>query len=184
MNPTLWQRSPVKDADILTMHPAISTTYIVPAIFLNPVLFLMSLNTILSRILPPIDINDAKQPPPHSTLGPSAEHPHLDVHASENLCWGYTAFIVCAQLAAYGRVGFRREEGREQARTKAERCQQKRTRKVNGDGTHANGLARLGIKASTREERQIDSSRLEIHHWQSEESYDESHGTSDSEIIL
>ena len=81
-----------------------------PAIFLNPILFLMSVNTILSRVLPPVLVEASVQPPPYSTFGPSAEHPHLDVHASDGLCWGYTLFIVCAQLVAFGRVSERREE--------------------------------------------------------------------------
>lgn len=101
------------------MHPSVSTSYIVPAILLNPVLFLMSINTILSRILPPIWVDAAVQPPPYTMLGPSPEHPHLDIHESDCLCWGYTILIVCAQLVAFGRVSGRREEGKVRARAKA-----------------------------------------------------------------
>ena len=103
------------------MRPAISKSYIVPAIFLNPVLFLISLNTLLSRVLPPIIMDAAKQPPPYSTFGPSAQHPHLNIHASEKLCWSYTFLIVCAQLAAFGKISEGREEGKVDARMKKER---------------------------------------------------------------
>lgn len=96
------------------MHSALSTTYILPAIFLNPVLFLHSLNTILSRILPPIVVASTTQPQPYSQLGPSANHPHLNIHASANLCWSYTALMVCAQLVAFGTVSQSRAQGRKE----------------------------------------------------------------------
>ena len=102
------------------MHPSLTTNYLLPAILLNPVLFLHSLNTILSRILPPVIAATPVQPAPYSALGPSANHPHLDIHASENLCWSYTAVMVCAQLFAFGRVSQRREEGRERRERKRE----------------------------------------------------------------
>lgn len=105
------------------MHPSISKSYIVPAIFLNPVLFLMSLNTILSRFLPPVIVDAAKQPPPYSALGPSAQHPHLNIHASEKLCWSYTFLIVCAQLAAFRSISGCREAGKKKAKMKRERAQ-------------------------------------------------------------
>ncbi|KAL8778012.1 MAG: hypothetical protein Q9213_007610 [Squamulea squamosa] len=106
------------------MHPALSTSYLLPAIFLNPVLFLHGLNTILSRIIPPIlETKTMVQPPPYSTFGPSANHPHLDVHVSDNLCWSYTLVMICAQLMAFGRVQRLREEGREERRLKNARAE-------------------------------------------------------------
>ncbi|KAL8800886.1 MAG: hypothetical protein Q9182_004860 [Xanthomendoza sp. 2 TL-2023] len=105
------------------MHPALSTSYLLPAIFLNPVLFLHGLNTILSRIIPPILDQGPIQPPPYSTFGPSAKYPHLDVHASDNLCWSYTVVMICAQLMAFGRVQRLREEGKEARRIKRERAE-------------------------------------------------------------
>lgn len=102
------------------MHPAISKSYIVPAVFLNPVIFLLILNTILSRVLPPVTVDAAEQPLPYSFFGPSAEHPHLNIHASEKLYWSYTVLIVCVQLAAFGRVSECREESKAKARMKRE----------------------------------------------------------------
>ncbi|MCJ1278283.1 hypothetical protein MMC21_006098 [Puttea exsequens] len=103
------------------MHPVLSTSYLVPGILLNPVLFLWSLNTLLSRLLPPITIDAAIQPPPYYPRGPSAEHPHLDIHASEKLCWSYTTLIVCANLAAFGKVSERRRAAKARARDRKER---------------------------------------------------------------
>ena len=122
----------------LAMHPMFTTSYLVPGLLLNPVLFLWSLNTLLSRLLPPIIVDAAIQPAPYYPRGPSAQHPHFDIHASESLCWSYTAFIVCANLAAFGRVSERRQAGKERARLKRELIQRN---KVNGNGKaiHMNG---------------------------------------------
>ena len=81
--------------------PSATTLYnlILPTIFLNPVLFLHSLNTILTKFLPSMN----------GFEGNSAQ-PHLDIHASESLCWGYTAFIVWAQMAAFLRFDRLRDE--------------------------------------------------------------------------
>ncbi|MCJ1479141.1 hypothetical protein MMC13_007825 [Lambiella insularis] len=114
------------------MHPSLTSTYLLPAIFLNPILFLHSLNTILSRLLPPIIVAGPIQPPPYSPLGPSGNYPHLDIHASDNLCWSYTAIMVCAQLVAFGSVSQAREEGRERKERKRETEERKKAL-TNGD---------------------------------------------------
>ncbi|MCJ1288016.1 hypothetical protein MMC26_007369 [Xylographa opegraphella] len=127
------------------MHPALTTNYLIPAILLNPVLFLHSLNTLLSRILPPIVAAGPIQPSPYSTLGPSANYPHLDVHASDNLCWSYTAVMVCAQLVAFGRVSQAREEGRERKERKREREERGKALNISnlGEDKQAKGGHRL-----------------------------------------
>lgn len=173
------------------MHPAISKSYIVPAIFLNPVLFLMSLNTILSRCLPPVIVDADKQPPPYSTLGPSAQHPHLNIHASEKLCWSYTFFIVCAQLAAFGRVSGCREAGKVKARLKRERAQEKAgVRKenkeavyTNGNG-HACGAVECGSETPKHQGQQDGFLGPDPKLWHLEASDEDSTNTSDSETIL
>ena len=128
------------------MHPSLTTSYLLPAIFLNPILFLHSVNTILSRVLPPVIAATAIQPAPYSNLGPSGLYPHLDIHSSEQLCWSYTAVIVCAQLLAFGKVSQSREERREQRKRRKqgkriERLQggRKGSRADNGRRTHQNG---------------------------------------------
>lgn len=100
------------------MPTNLTTTYLLPAILLNPVLFLHSLNTILSRILPPVLAAAATTTPPAQQLpfchlGPSPTSPHLDMHVSDNLCWSYTVFMVFAQLLAFGRVSQRRQTVRD-----------------------------------------------------------------------
>jgi hypothetical protein len=108
----------------LTMtRPTASTLYnlILPTIFLNPVLFLHSLNTILTKLLPTMNGHE----------GNSAQ-PHLDIHASESLCWGYTALIVWAQMAAFLRFDRLREE-QEKARLR-KGGQQKQKREDQGYG--------------------------------------------------
>ena len=110
------------------MYSSLTTSYLLPAIFLNPVLFLHSLNTILSRILPPIVVSASVQPPPYSMLGPSGNHPHIDVRNSDNVCWGYTAVIICAQLVAFDRVSTSRAKMKEARKRKRE--EQKRGRQT------------------------------------------------------
>ena len=105
------------------MHSSISTCYVLPAIFLNPVIFLHGVNTILSRILPPVAAASPIQPPAYSTFGPAALHQHVDVQSSENLCWTYTILMICVQLLAYNNVSLRREEHRE-SRSKNEELAQ------------------------------------------------------------
>ncbi|KAL8969747.1 MAG: hypothetical protein Q9183_001853 [Haloplaca sp. 2 TL-2023] len=120
------------------MHPSLSTSYLLPAVFLNPVLFLHGLNTILSRIVPPIAVASSVQPPPYSTFGPSGMHPHLDIHASDNLCWSYAVVMICAQLMAFGRVHRLREEGREK-RLKKDRVEARRMEPVGEEPRITNG---------------------------------------------
>lgn len=95
------------------MSTSLTTTYLLPAILLNPVLFLHSLNTILARLLPPVLAATAVEPQSYSKLGPPATSPHLDMHVNDNLCWSYTVVMVFAQLLAFGRVSQRRQTIRE-----------------------------------------------------------------------
>lgn len=102
------------------MDSLLSISYIVPAVFLNPILLLHSFNTILSRLLPPISIDAPVQPAPSYPLGPSARHPHLNIHTSDRLCWSYTVVIVCAQLLIFGRVKMKQERMKERLRRKTQ----------------------------------------------------------------
>ena len=137
------------------MQFSISIFYMVLAILLNPVLFLMSLNTILSYVLPPVVVDPSKGTPPGPTFGPSAQTPHLNVHASEKLCWSYTFLIVCAQLAAFQRVSERRAADKiMNARIKREHAQAKfGARNETGISIHANGNVHAGSKAAKHEDQ-------------------------------
>ena len=136
------------------MHFAISIFYMVLAILLNPVLLLMSLNTILSYVLPPVVVDPSKGTPPGPTFGPSAQIPHLNVHASEKLCWSYTFLIVCAQLAAFEKVSECRAADKMNARIKREHAQAKcGARNETGIAIHANGDVHVGSKAPKHEDQ-------------------------------
>lgn len=174
------------------MHPALSKNYIVPGLLLNPILFLWSVNTILSRLLPPIIVNAAIQPPPFYPLGPSAEHPHLDIHSSERICWSYTAVIVCANLAAFGSVNERRQEAKERARLRKERARKNfievkllrsEENDVNGSLIPANGV----IRHEEREDSAAfpsDQPQLHTDESDTERSGPENSETTDSETIM
>ena len=174
------------------MHPALSKNYIVPGLLLNPILFLWSVNTILSRLLPPIVVNAAVQPPPFYPLGPSAEHPHLDIHSSERICWSYTAFIVCANLAAFGRVNERRQEAKERARLRKERARKTfiQAKLLKCEEKDANGPLIQTSRAMRHEEREdsaafrSDQARLHTDESDTERSGPENSETTDSETIL
>ena len=172
----------------LNMHPSISRSYVIPAIFLNPVLLLMSINTVLSRVLPPIMVDAVVQPPPYSTFGPSAKHPHLDVHASESLCWSYTIFIVCAQLLAFGGVSARREEQKQRTMSTRKHGRLVTGCKENGRPKYQNSCVRTETGpvpnlSMAEQERYFSWARFDFY-TRNLEASDESSRTSDSEIIL
>lgn len=172
-----------------TMRPKLSRSYVVPAIFLNPIIFLLSLNTILSRVLPAIVVDAAVQPPPFSKFGPSAEHPHLDIHASESLCWGYAVLIVCVQLVAFGRVSGHREEEKQRISTKRVRvhmdrvCQGSRNIKLkNGHGSLQNGNTKPNeVNSKHGDDSSCGQSDLGVWHLEGSEGYS---GTTEPEILL
>jgi hypothetical protein len=73
---------------------------LLPCIFLNPVLFLHSLNALLTYLLPCLEGYDCTR---------TYVQPHLDLHEDEHLCWLYTAFILFAQLIAFRRYDLSKE---------------------------------------------------------------------------
>ena len=171
------------------MHPALSTSYLLPAIFLNPVLFLHGLNTILSRIIPPVVVAESVQPPPYSAFGPSANHPHLDVHASDNLCWSYTLVMICAQLMAFGRVHRLREESKEQGLHKGALVENgklaqpgKPIRLTNGHATSHSRGSNGSIKSRGRAPHSTKLEKVKVHSSVSQRSSPDS--GEESEVIL
>jgi len=172
----------------LTMHPILSTSYLVPGLLLNPILFLWSMNTLLSRVLPPIIVDAAAQPAPYCPGGPSAEHPHFDIHASESLCWSYTAFIVCVNLAAFGRVSERRRAGKERARLKRE-CMQRyrkagKEKLMNGNGNHLDASAALGNGFAKEQDKEGYEVGSDSTGWDAGRSDEEYPSATDSGIML
>ena len=100
---------------------SIMLSFLLPAVILNPVICLHGVNAILSRVLPPIAVpNATTKSAPYYPLGPSAENPHLDIHASDTLCWSYTALMVVLQLAAFQVFKMPSEEESEDVRDDTE----------------------------------------------------------------
>jgi hypothetical protein len=107
------------------MPTSLTTTYLVPAILLNPAFILHLFNTFISHMDP---TSFAPSTSPHrwlERLGPVANsEPYLDMHANDQLCWSYTIFMVLVQLLAFGRVSDNRVKRRAVRAAKKERERQ------------------------------------------------------------
>jgi len=85
--------------------PALSSTYLLPAILLNPAFILHLINTFVSHLFPPPQTISNSPHPIMESLGPlPGSKLYLDMHADDRLCWKYTAIMVVLQLFAIGRV--------------------------------------------------------------------------------
>jgi hypothetical protein len=85
--------------------PSLSTTYILPAVLLNPPVLLHLINTFISHFLQSTPSVSVSPHPRLESLGPvPGSKPYFDMHANDQLCWHYTAFIVVVQLLAMGSV--------------------------------------------------------------------------------
>jgi hypothetical protein len=110
--------------------PTLSTTYLIPAILLNPAFILHLINTFVSHLVPPSPAVTSHSPHPFmESIGPlPGSTPYWDMHADDALCWRYTAVMVVVQVLAFGRVQDNRVARRERrAAVKAER---ERMRKI------------------------------------------------------
>jgi len=103
--------------------PALSTTYLIPAILLNPAFILHLINTFASHLLPPSPPVASHSPHPFmESIGPvPGSTPYWDVHADDALCWRYTAIMVLVQVFAFGRVSDNRVARRERKAAAKER---------------------------------------------------------------
>ncbi|KAI9733807.1 MAG: hypothetical protein M1818_007074 [Claussenomyces sp. TS43310] len=103
------------------MSSSFTTTYIVPALLLNPCIVLHFLNTFMSRLNP--GILDASSSP-HEWLerfGPMAHSDaYFDLHLNDYLCWGYTILMVFVQIMVFGKVSDNRVQ-RKAARRERDR---------------------------------------------------------------
>jgi hypothetical protein len=184
--------------------PNLSTSYLLPAVLLNPAFVLHLINTYVSHMWPP--------PPtishsPHTimeSLGPlPGSTPYLDMHADDKLCWRYTIVMVIVQLFSFIRVSDnrgRRRSAREAAKLERERIRKEKSEQieqmkmhvvsqVSGTGSYldgacdfpdepyTNGIAR-GEENGVVEIGKADQRRIES---SSEESLTE---TSEEEIII
>ncbi|KAL2070597.1 hypothetical protein VTL71DRAFT_13623 [Oculimacula yallundae] len=181
--------------------PTLSTTYLIPAILLNPAFVLHLLNTFISHMIPPPPSVSHSPHPFMESIGPIRNAPpYLDMHADEQLCWGYTVVMVLVQVFAFGRVNDNRvlRKSAKAAKLEREKLRKEKLEKtvvdrkpaalkanghVNGtlDGTcdvpaeqkSVNGAANGGIKKQdSSDERRKESDS------------DETTETSEEEMIL
>ncbi|KAH7354920.1 hypothetical protein BKA65DRAFT_231006 [Rhexocercosporidium sp. MPI-PUGE-AT-0058] len=102
--------------------PTLSTTYLLPAILLNPAFVLHLFNTFISHMMPPPPSVSHSPHPFMESIGPVRNAPpYLDMHADEQLCWGYTAVMVLVQVLAFGRVSDNRVRRKSAKAAKLER---------------------------------------------------------------
>ncbi|KAG9243375.1 hypothetical protein BJ878DRAFT_120662 [Calycina marina] len=84
---------------------ALSSSYLIPAILLNPAFILHIINTFVSHMTPPANPVSYSPFPFFESLGPvPGSKPFFDVHNNDQLCWGYTAVMVFVQALVFGKV--------------------------------------------------------------------------------
>jgi hypothetical protein len=106
--------------------PSLSTTYLLPAILLNPCFLLHLINTVVSHYGPPPTASVSPHPFMES-IGPvPGSVLYMDMHADDQLCWGYTFLMVLVQLFAFGRV----QDNRSQRRERRERVRKERKERM------------------------------------------------------
>lgn len=106
---------------------SLSSSYLIPAILLNPAFILHLINTFVSHMVPPPHIVSNSPHPVFETLGPlPGSKPYLDMHADDQLCWGYTAVMVFVQVLVFGRVQDNRVQRK---RAKAAKIEREKIRK-------------------------------------------------------
>jgi hypothetical protein len=112
--------------------PTLSSTYLLPAILLNPAFILHLINTYVSHMdPPPLTISHSPHPIMES-LGPlPGSTPYLDMHADDRLCWRYTIVMVIVQLFSFIRVSDNR--GRRRSAREAAKLERERLRKEKSD---------------------------------------------------
>ncbi|KAG4411063.1 hypothetical protein IFR04_015807 [Cadophora malorum] len=102
--------------------PTLTTTYLLPAILLNPAFVLHLFNTFVSHMMPPPPSVSHSPHPFMESLGPVRNaSPYLDMHADDQLCWGYTVVMVLVQVLAFGRVSDNRVQRKSAKAAKLER---------------------------------------------------------------
>jgi hypothetical protein len=102
---------------------SLSSTYLIAAVLLNPVVILHGFNTFCSHFISCTLPDSASNHQWLENFGPAASlGPCFDVHNNGQLCLGYTALMVLVQILAYGKVNDTRVRKRSaRAAAKAER---------------------------------------------------------------
>jgi hypothetical protein len=123
---------------------SLSSTYLIPAVLLNPVIILHGFNTFCSHFVSttlPVSTSNHQW---LENLGPAAATgPYVDVHSSDQLCWSYTLIMVLLQVLAYGKVNDTRVRKKSaRAAAKAER-ERKASQKVDKTASEAYPLGTM-----------------------------------------
>ena len=94
--------------------PSLSTSYLLPAIFLNPSVFLHLLNTAISHLRHAPSAPSISPHPRLEGLGPlPGSTLYFDMHANDKLCWKYTTLMVIVQILVVWKVQENRGKERE-----------------------------------------------------------------------
>jgi len=102
--------------------PLLSSTYLIPAILLNPAFVLHCINTFVSHWVPHPPTTSGSPHPFMESIGPApGSKPYMDIHADDALCWRYTAVMVFVQILAFGRVSDNRVRRKSAKAAKIER---------------------------------------------------------------
>ena len=109
---TTSSRKPTPPTTSVAMPTSFTSSYIVPAVLLNPLVVLHAINTYASHYIPSAmrTIVSSSLFPTWEKLGPPGNaDPYLDMHKNDTLCWRYTAVMVVVQILAYSKVCDNRE---------------------------------------------------------------------------
>jgi hypothetical protein len=124
----------------ITRMPTLSSSYLLPAILLNPAFILHLINTYASHVMPPPHTISHSPHPVMESLGPlPGSTPFLDMHADDRLCWRYTILMVVVQLLSFVRVSDnrgRRKSAREAAKLERERLRKEKSEQISDHRMH------------------------------------------------
>jgi hypothetical protein len=116
--------------------PSLASTYLIPALFLNPAFILHLINTFVSHMVPPPSTVSHSPIPVFEKLGPvPGATLYMDMHADDQLCWKYTALMVVVQLVAFGKVSGNRgqRKAKKAARLEKERFKKEKSEKLENE---------------------------------------------------
>lgn len=120
--------------------PTLSSSYLLPAILLNPAFILHLINTYASHVMPPPPTSSHSPHPIMESLGPlPGSTPYLDMHANDRLCWRYTILMVVVQLLSFIRVSDnrgQRKTAREAAKLERERLRKEKAEQMADQRMH------------------------------------------------
>ncbi|KAH8596239.1 hypothetical protein B0O99DRAFT_651850 [Bisporella sp. PMI_857] len=132
---------------------SISSSYLLPAILVNPAFILHLINTFVSYWAPPPPIPSASPYPNFEKWGPlPGSTLYLDMHADDRLCWSYTVIMVIVQFLAFGRVQdnrVRRHSAKvakaEREKVRKEKLQALEEQRLNKMKINGNGSAKISV---------------------------------------